>query len=210
MGKINRKSLSSPQVTNSLEKISKIKTKEVPPLCKPIKPIPAAASTVNFFGLNLVSSDNKDENLIKVKTESKIISRAIRKKDKIKLKKEEVLKKIELTQDAFKEDKLRKKREKTVITGDIRTLLDALPSLDSLFTIAKHTNKTGVPQFDKKPRSKSKKQVKKEGIAKKTKDYKSRTSHFRKILKSEKFQQNPRKLIAEQIKKRRQQEQTNK
>lgn len=214
MGKINRKSISTPlEIKKSLEKISKNKIKDVVPPLKQIKaPLaPATASTVNFFGLNLVASDSKNESQIKVKTaSSKILKRTIKKKDKIKLKKEQVLKNIELTQDAFKEDKLRKKREKTVITGDMKSLLDSLPELDSLFTLSRHSKKTGVPEFDQQTQSKTKKQIKKAGITKKTKEYRDRTNHFKKVLNSEKFQKNPRKLIAEQIKKRRQEQQTNK
>jgi hypothetical protein len=88
--------------------------------------------------LLLTASSGKDKKL-KLKRTGNRVS----KKDKIKLKKDKVLEKVELTKEAFKEDKAKKKREKTIITGDLRPLMDSLPSLESLYQLKSPHTKTG-------------------------------------------------------------------
>ncbi|KFB49347.1 AGAP006619-PA-like protein [Anopheles sinensis] len=123
------------------------------------------------------------------------------KKEKKQFRKDEMLKKIELTKEAFKKDKERKKREKTAITGDLRPLLDALPSLDSLFEIKASTKlKTGVPQFDKKPEPKSKKSRRAFRMKQRKREFITRCTAMKQVINDKKFQKDPKKAIAEHIK----------
>ncbi|XP_065074156.1 ribosome biogenesis protein SLX9 homolog [Ochlerotatus camptorhynchus] len=136
----------------------------------------------------------------KTKKLRKIVISRLNKKDKVKFRKEEVLKRIELTQKAFKEDKQKKKREKTAVTGDMKPLLDALPSLDSLFKLkSADAIKTGVPKYDKKAAPKTKQQLNVERLKKKRVEFLARCQKINQVLKSKKFKKNPKKMIAEHI-----------
>lgn len=103
-----------------------------------------------FKDFSLKADRHRDISVKKVeilKKSGKI--KKLSKKDKQDLKKEEVLQKIELTKKAFVEEKDRKKREKTAVVKDMRPLMDALPSLDSLLHFKKSGDlRTGVPAFD--------------------------------------------------------------
>ncbi|XP_055609810.1 ribosome biogenesis protein SLX9 homolog [Uranotaenia lowii] len=151
----------------------------------------------------LEESDTKPEGSpLKTKKLRKLVISRLNKKDKKKFRKEEVLKKIELTQKSFKADKERKKREKTAVTGDMRPLLDALPSLDSLFKLKSSEGsaiKTGVPKYDKKSKPKTKHQQKTELLKKKRSEFLNRCQKVNQVLKSKKFKKNPKKMIAEHI-----------
>lgn len=127
-------------------------------------------------------------------------SKTISKKEKAKLKKEVVIQKLELTKEAFREDKNRKKREKTAVIGDLRPLLDSLPSLDSILTLSKSMSQSGVPNFHRRNQQlRSKRQLKQERIAIKNEIIHDRFDHMSRAL------DNPpsRQEIVEQIRKRR-------
>ncbi|XP_035785622.1 protein FAM207A-like [Anopheles albimanus] len=145
-------------------------------------------------------SDDQQEDGLKVKKLRKLAISRLTKKEKKQFKKDEMLKKIELTKAAFKQEKERKQREKTVITGDMRPLLDALPALDSLYQIKSSGKlKTGVPQFDKKAKPKTKKQLKTERLKKSKKEFISRCRSIKKVLKNKEYRKDPKKMIAEHI-----------
>jgi hypothetical protein len=133
------------------------------------------------------------------------IMKTISKKEKQKLKKQKVKEKIELTKAAFKEDKARKKRQKTAVVGDLKPLLDSLPSLDELLTLRDSSNKTGIAAIDrripKQPKTKTEKR--RFQLNEKTEKMLDRFDHVQKIWRSPEFQKNPRKLIAEQIRQKR-------
>lgn len=159
------------------------------------KPVPAAPVQESPK-----PADNEPDTPGKVKKLRKTAISRLNKKEKVKFRKEEILKKVELTQKAFKEDKLKKKREKTAVTGDMRPLLDALPSLDSLFKMkSADTIKTGVPKYDKKVVPKTKQQLKVERLKKKKVDFLARCQKVNQVLKSKKYRKNPKKMIAEHI-----------
>jgi hypothetical protein len=136
---------------------------------------------------------------------AKIHKKLITKKDKKKLKKQKVLDGILTTKKKFAEDRARKKREQTEIVGDMRPLLDSLPSLDELITIREKSKRTGISAIDnripKKPKNKFEK--KKILTSIKTEKYLDRFDHLQKVWKDENFKKNPRELIAQQIKQRR-------
>ncbi|XP_058460863.1 uncharacterized protein LOC131436258 [Malaya genurostris] len=149
---------------------------------------------------SLVSNAVEEDKLVKTKKLRKQVIGWLNKKNKKRFRKDEVLKKIELTQKAFKDDKERKKREKTVVTGDMRPLLDALPALDSLFKLkVADSIKTGVPKYDKKAAPKTKRQIKASQMKKNRVDFLNRCKKMNQILKSKKFKNNPKKLIADHI-----------
>uniref|UniRef100_A0A2M4CUG6 Putative ribosome bioproteinsis protein slx9 n=1 Tax=Anopheles darlingi TaxID=43151 RepID=A0A2M4CUG6_ANODA len=145
-------------------------------------------------------SGEQQEDGLKVKKLRKLAISRLTKKEKKQFKKDEMLKKVELTKAAFKEEKERKQREKTVITGDMRPLLDALPALDSLYQIKSSGKlKTGVPQFDKKAKPKTKKQLKTERLKKSKKEFISRCRSIKKVLKNKEYRKDPKKMIADHI-----------
>uniref|UniRef100_A0A336N147 CSON004233 protein n=1 Tax=Culicoides sonorensis TaxID=179676 RepID=A0A336N147_CULSO len=84
------------------------------------------------------------------------------KKQKQQFRKEKILERIQATQNAFVEDKARAKREKTEIIKDVKPLLDALPSLDSIFQFKSDKIKTGVPDYDKPPKKSELKKARRE------------------------------------------------
>lgn len=137
---------------------------------------------------------------------AKINRKLICKKDKKKAKKQKVLDGIMQTKKKFAEEKATKRRQKTAIVGDLRPLLDSLPSLDELITIRDKSKKTGIAAIDqkknqRKPRNKYEKRNMLTNI--KTEKYLDRFDHMQKMWKDPAFQKNPRELIAEQIKQRR-------
>jgi len=134
------------------------------------------------------------------------IKKTISKKEKQKMKKISLEKRVELTKAAFKEDKDKKKRQKTAVVGDLKPLLDSLPSLDELLTLRDQSRKTGITSIDrcipKKP-PRTKQERREQMRHEKTEKMLDRFDHVQKIWRNPEFQRNPRKLIAEQIRKRR-------
>lgn len=133
------------------------------------------------------------------------VKKIISKKEKQKMKKQKLENRFALTKAAFKEDKAKKKRMKTPVVGDLKPLLDSLPSLDELLTI-RDPNRTGIASIDKRikakqPKSKSGRRELQR--SEKTEKMLDRFDHVQKIWRDPEFQKNPRKLIAEQVRKRR-------
>lgn len=148
----------------------------------------------------------KKSHVLKLSKPTTGIKKIISKKEKQKLKKQKFEKQVELTKAAFKEDKAKKIRQKTAIVGDLKPLLDSLPSLDELLTIRDKSSKTGIASIDrhisKKPKNKQERRQRL--LHDKTEKMLDRFDHVQKIWRNPEFQKNPRKLIAEQIRKRRQ------
>lgn len=143
---------------------------------------------------------------LKVSNAQSGIRKIISKKEKQQMKRQKIKQKIELTKEAFKEDKAKQKRKKTVVVGDMKPLLDSLPSLDELLTLREKSNKTGITSIDRRiPKvPKSKKARRQLLLHDKTEKMLDRFDHVQKIWRNPEFQKDPRRLIAEQIKKRRQ------
>lgn len=198
MGKL-KKSFSTPVVpTNLNKKQLQKKTNEVPVTKSSKLRITKSEVTNEFENVNVKKIGEKKDK--KIGWGSKTIS----KKEKAKLKKEVVIQKLELTKEAFREDKSRKKREKTAVVGDLRPLLDSLPSLDSILTLSKSMSKSGVPNFHRRNiQPRSKRQQKQERIALKNEIIHDRFDHMSRAL------DNPpsREQIVEQLRKRRLQQQ---
>jgi Ribosome biogenesis protein SLX9 len=169
---------------------------------------------------NAPSKDSKkknDANSLKVKKPKKshvlkvskpstgIRKKILSKKEKQKTKDQKLKQSINKTLLAFEEDKAKKKREKRPIIGDLKPLLDSLPSLDELISIRDSSVKTGIAAIDrripKKPRNKKERKVYQLNV--KTEAMLDRFDSVQKVWKSKEFQQNPRALIAEKIRQRR-------
>lgn len=184
-------------------------------------------SKLSDFSYDRLVNENHDEDddataapkLVKMPS----IIKTITKKDKMKNRRNNLLKKIDNVQKAKKEDKAKKRREKTAIIGDLRPLQDALPSLASLmkFKPSPHQIRTGLgfntptvainhrqqvipfklessvlpPKLSKI----SKKAIKKQKIKTLAKEYKQRFNHFQLVLSNEEFKRNPREAIAAHI-----------
>lgn len=148
---------------------------------------------------------SKTSHVLKLPKSLPGIKKIISKKEKLKLKKEKLQKGVELTKAAFKEDKAKKRRQKTAVVGDLKPLLDSLPSLDELLTLRDKSGRTGISSIDrriqKKPRTKQGRRQ--QMLHEKTEKMLDRFDHVQKIWRNPEFQKNPRKLIAEQIRKRR-------
>lgn len=133
------------------------------------------------------------------------IKRTITKKEKQKLKAQKLKAGIEKTKASFREEKARQKREKRPIIGDLKPLLDSLPSLDELISI-RDSKRTGIASIDRNIQQKPPKnrRLKKEFLNhEKTEKMLDRFDHINKVWRNPEFQNNPRTLIAERIRQRR-------
>lgn len=91
-------------------------------------------------------------------------------------------------------------REKTAIVGDLRPLLDSLPSLDELMTIRDNSKadlKSHQQNVQRKPKNKFEK--KKMLIHEKTEKFLDRFDHMQKMWKEPAFKANPRQMLADRI-----------
>jgi hypothetical protein len=190
MGKINKKSA-------PIAKSIKVSTKKTV-----VPKVPKKEPTQSEELPDLIKesvTEFKDVSIKKLNVDSKKIKKNLKKREKQKLKKEEVLKKIELTKQSFKEEKDAKKRAKTAVVGDMKPLLDSLPSLDSLFTIKKSLHHQNAEKVQ--PTTKRKKKIFR--IHAKTEQFLDRFDQFNKILNDPQFKKSPREMIAEKIRQRR-------
>uniref|UniRef100_A0A182NI87 Uncharacterized protein n=1 Tax=Anopheles dirus TaxID=7168 RepID=A0A182NI87_9DIPT len=147
-----------------------------------------------------VANDDGAEDTQKTKKLRKLAISRLSKKEKKQFRKEEMLKKVELTKKAFKQDRARKAREQTAITGDLRPLLDALPSLESLFEVkSSAVLKTGVPKFDKKAEPKTKRERKAQNFNEKKRKFHKRVKTLKNVMKEQSFKKDPKKVIADHI-----------
>lgn len=103
------------------------------------------------------------------------------KKERQQFRKEQILERIQATQNAFIEDKAREKREKTEIIKDVKPLLDALPSLGSIFQFKSDRLKTGVPAYDK-PIGKA--QAKQDRREQKTKEFQEKLTLHKTLVQN--------------------------
>lgn len=198
------------------------------------KPLPVAPINSNIFaGLDIsidkinklvskpIPEDNDDNDpapdLVKIVKE-----KPANKKDKIRQRREQLLKKLDTLEHAKRKTKEKTiKRRKTAIVGDLNSLKDALPSLDSLLKLKPNPQniKTGITKIDSKltPNAalpqlqitsmgisklsrKQKKELKNQKLKKLAKEYNQRFNSFQKVLDNENFKKNPRDVIATHIK----------
>ncbi|KAL1518227.1 hypothetical protein ABEB36_001884 [Hypothenemus hampei] len=113
-----------------------------------------------------------------------------KKKDKLKLRREQLLKKIDLVNQMKRESKRKLKRKKTKdIVGDLDSLRDALPSLKNL-------SKTRGPKFPSAPKKK-KKCIEKE--QKRKRQLLNEVKAFKTVLKNKKYQKSPLEAISKHV-----------
>uniref|UniRef100_A0A182U0Z1 Uncharacterized protein n=1 Tax=Anopheles melas TaxID=34690 RepID=A0A182U0Z1_9DIPT len=187
--------LNGPEPTSFKIVETKPKQKHVP------KSAPAEKSASKPSATPPATHELEDEEGVKTKKLRKLAISRLSKKEKKQFRKEEMLKKVQLTKQAFKQDKERKKREQTAVTGDMRPLLDALPSLDSLFEVktAATVMKTGVPKYDRKAEPKTKKERRTQRLKQRKKEFLKRCSTIKRVLNDTTFKKDPKKMIADHI-----------
>ncbi|KAJ8919948.1 hypothetical protein NQ315_006477 [Exocentrus adspersus] len=110
------------------------------------------------------------------------------KKEKIKLRRELLLKKIDTVNQMKKELKLREKRRKTALIGDTNPLHDALPSLESL--LQSHSNR--------KPESKKNRGIEK--AKQRKRKLVEGVKVFKQALKNKEFKKNPFGIVSNHVK----------
>lgn len=148
---------------------------------------------------------SKNSHIIKLSTTTMSIKKTISKKEKQKIKSQKLKAQLERTKEAFRQEKARQKREKRPIVGDLKPLLDSLPSLDELISI-RDSQRTGVAacldrNLAKQPRNRRKR---KELLNhQKTEQMLDRFDHVNRVWRDPQFKTNPRALIAERIRQRR-------
>lgn len=143
---------------------------------------------IDFNSLNKNLSDDvrSVKSFKSVKSES---GKSLSKKDKLKLRREMLLKKFE----AINQQKLRDKKKKTPVVGDMNPLHDALPSLESLL---KNRPKISYKQHEQHLK-------KKKGIEKSKKIKKNQLQGikmFQHIIKNKQFQKNPQLAVEQHVK----------
>ncbi|XP_018567734.1 protein FAM207A [Anoplophora glabripennis] len=145
---------------------------------------------INNIKKSLVSDDVQS---IKSNKSSKSESgkQILPKKEKIKLRRELLLKKIDTVNQMKKELKIRERRKNTAVIGDTNPLHDALPSLESLLK-----NKSSINYNNTKT-------IKKRGIEKATQRKKKLVEGvkiFKQTLKNKDFKKNPLEAISIHVK----------
>lgn len=113
------------------------------------------------------------------------------KKDKLKARREMLLKKIDTVNQMRKQLKIRNKRKNTPLIGDTNPLHDALPSLESLIK-QKNEKKSSFPKTIKKKCI--------EKSARRKKQLVEGVKTFKQTLKNAKFKGNPLKSVTDHIK----------
>ncbi|XP_066256146.1 ribosome biogenesis protein SLX9 homolog [Euwallacea similis] len=173
------------------------KTTQVQPLQPPLKkqtPLLPPLSTpsdnlfaninINFEDLKTQLSDDTDD----VKSQKSVSSKVSRlpKKDKLRMRREMFLKKMDVIKQAKQE---LKERKKASIIGNTKALRDALPSLENLFK-----QKPNVKYNITKPKRKGiqKSKVRKKELIQGVKTFKA-------ILKNKTFKKDPMKALSEHI-----------
>ncbi|ESO88047.1 hypothetical protein LOTGIDRAFT_234815 [Lottia gigantea] len=114
---------------------------------------------------------------------------SLKKKDKLKLRREYFMQKINAIEVKKKKDKERKKREKTAVVGDMAVIEEALPTLDLLMKTS--TTKEKVPHVPKKRCVQKAKNRVKKGL--------SNIKSFKQVLKHSAFKNNPGATINEHL-----------
>lgn len=142
------------------------------------------------------------ENKIKFE-KSSVMKKTISKKEKRANKRKKFTSKIDLikqqrsTIDQNKKMKKKKKQENRAPVCSLKTLKDALPSLDELFKFKSSEIKTGIAEYDK---PKTKCQIKKENQQKKRREMLGRLKRYTELLKDPDYIKNPRETIVNHIK----------
>ncbi|XP_044269503.1 protein FAM207A [Tribolium madens] len=141
---------------------------------------------IDFKSLNMNFDDVGSVKSFKsVKSES---GKSLSKKDKLKLRREMLMKKFEV----LNQQKLHDKRKKTPVVGDMNPLHDALPSLESLLK-----SRASIPY------KQSTQPQKKKGIEKSKKIKKNQLQGikmFQHIMKNKQFKEKPQLVIDQHLK----------
>ncbi|KAL7991413.1 hypothetical protein Chor_015669 [Crotalus horridus] len=124
------------------------------------------------------------------------------KKEKMKMRKDRWLQKIESIKLAKLQQKAEAKRKATPVVGDMHSLMDALPELSDLVTVSKFSKQRNKMQKKKKVLTNFN-QMK---SAQKCKVLEEEVAQFHKTISNPLFRANPLSIISEHLSKRLKQE----
>ncbi|XP_039182274.1 protein FAM207A [Crotalus tigris] len=159
-----------------------------------------------FSGVNIVPKilvkklDTDSRNFFSVikDEDEKVMS----KKEKMKMRKDRWLQKIESIKLAKLQQKAEAKRKATPVVGDMHSLMDALPELSDLVTVSKFSKQRNKMQKKKKVLTNFN-QMK---SAQKCKVLEEEVAQFHKTISNPLFRANPLSIISEHLSKRLKQE----
>lgn len=185
MGKFKKQPTALTKSTPQLPRKTELKPKGIHRLAKvasqSLPPVKVTETKKEYSDFTFPKRVPKPEKVTKTPGKGKV--KRLTKKERQNVRKEDILKRIQATQSAFIEDKARGKREKTEIIKDVKPLLDALPSLDSVFKFKNKNDKlkTGVLAYDK---SKGKLLVKQEIRDQKAKEFQEKIQMHKNLLQN--------------------------
>lgn len=157
--------------------------------------LPITVPSDNLFaGINIdvaaLKTQLSDDTRSVKSQKSTVKTRPLPKKDKLKLRRERFMKKIDVLGRIKKEQKAEKKRRKTPIIGDVNPLRDALPSLESL--LKNRTNVKYTPEEPKKSRGIAKAKKRKKELVQGVKTFKA-------LINNDTFKKNPLETITRHV-----------
>lgn len=176
----------------SLPTTSEFNPRNLPDLVLPV-PSDNLFAELNIDVDNLKSKLNDDVQSVKsfksLKSE-KSGKNILPKKEKLKLRKEMLLRKIDAVNQMKKDLKVREKRKTNAIIGDTNPLHDALPSLESLLKSRPNIKQNMADIKKKKPIEKAKKRRKEvvQGV-----------KIFKTVLNNNEFKKNPLEAITQHV-----------
>ncbi|XP_076048911.1 ribosome biogenesis protein SLX9 homolog [Oratosquilla oratoria] len=175
------------------------------PVVENVVPVEGGAQGDNIFGALKINLSPKKTDIEKMEDDSQnedkmstISSRQKskegNKKDRRKQRRMELLQKIEVVKAAEIAKQEKKRREKTVITGDLHPLMDALPSLEELLAKSAKQNSKKAPTSTKKKGMRKQKQEKKSML--------EDINTFMAIQENDKYKEDPLAAVTEAVRTR--------
>lgn len=157
--------------------------------------------------INKKSPKKTQKTLLDVKADTKstsVKSGRVNKQNKRDGRRKGLLEKIVVAQREKKEAIEKQKRDRTHIVGDLRPLMDALPSLDELLKLKQNKDaiRTGIPSVDRKmgTKTQSKYKAKPQKIMDRQKDNTQRISFFKQLVnRSVKSSETTREIVSRHL-----------
>ncbi|OQR73962.1 hypothetical protein BIW11_09400 [Tropilaelaps mercedesae] len=128
----------------------------------------------------------------------KEVTKGKNKKEKARIKKELLLKKLQATRQLEIDLKERKRREQTVITRDLKPLLDSLPTVDLMFHQASQ-NTTKAQASKKSNSNKTQKDRNSMKSKQKHKEMMKDMAIFKQVLEDSRFKANPTETMLNHV-----------
>ena len=136
MGRLNKKLIKSPKSAKKhglSDSVLKAVTENQPTLAKNKETLPQADAPADVPKISFTFTEDiqrQKQSLRTLKKDGKILK--VKKKDRMKMKKKLIREKLAADDNVKKEAKQKKVREKTVVVGDMKPLVDHLNLIDDL------------------------------------------------------------------------------